>query len=70
MYKRKWFKTFSAAGVISYNPNKIDLSQLPSNLAGTDQSGSTIIATCSSCRLRDVELHPLIKQRIIPKHLA
>ena len=70
MYKRKCFKSISATGVIPYNPNKIDLSQFPSSLAGTDQSGFPIKATCSSCRLQDVELHPLVKQGIIPKHLA
>ena len=63
-------KAFSATGVIPYNPNKIDLSQFPSILAGTDQSGSPINATSSSCRLQDVELHPPIEQGIIPKHLA
>ena len=44
--------------------------QFPSSLAGTDQSGSPIEATCSSCRLQNVELHPLIKQDITPEHLA
>ena len=68
--KENVLKTFSATRVISFNSNKIDLSQFPSSLAGTDQSGSPIKATCSLCRSQDVELYPLIKQGIIPKHLA
>ena len=68
--KENVLKAFSATGVIPYNPNKIDLTQFSSSLAGTDQSGYPIKATSSLCRLQDVELHPLIKQGNIPKHLA
>ena len=68
--KENVLKTFSATGVIPYNPNKIDLSQFPSSLAGTDQSGTPIKVTSSSSRLQDAELHPLVKQSIISKHLA
>ena len=67
--KENVLKAFSATGVIPYSPSKIDLSQFPSTLAGTDQSGSPVKTTYSLCRLQDVELHPLLKQGIIPKHL-
>ena len=70
MYKRNVLKAFSATGVISYNPDKIDLSQFPSSLEGTHQSGSLIKKTCSLYRLQDAELHHLIKQGIIPNHFA
>ena len=33
-------------------------------------SDTPVKATCSSCRSADVELHPLVKQGIIPKRLA
>ena len=46
----------ATTGVLPYNQNKIDLRQFHSSLAGTNQS-----ATCSSCRLQDVELHPVVK---------
>ena len=54
-------KAFSATGVTS---------QFPSSLPGNYQSWSPIKPACSLCRLQDVELHHLVKQGIIPKHLA
>ena len=68
--KENVLKAFSATRVIPYNPNKIDLIQFPSSLAGTDQSGSPIKAICSFSRLQDVKLYPFTKQGIILKHLA
>ena len=54
-------KVSATTEVLPYNQNKIDLHQFHSSLAGTDQSGSPIKATCSSCRLQDVELYPVVK---------
>lgn len=64
-------KSFSATGVLPFNPEKIDLSQFPSSLANaTPISESPVQATCSTCRVANVQLHPLVKQGCIPKKLA
>ena len=64
-------KAFQATGVIPFNPDVIDLSKFPTSLADIEiAADSPIKATCSSCRSANVELHPLVKQGVIPKKLA
>ena len=64
-------KVFSATGVLPFNPAKIDLSQFPSSLANaTPISESPVQATCSTCCVNNVQLHPLVKQGLVPKRLA
>jgi hypothetical protein len=64
-------KAFSATGVMPFNPDAIDLSKFPTSLSlDPMESESPVKATCSTCRYRDVELHPLVRQGVIPKHLA
>lgn len=64
-------KAFSATGVMPYNPNAIDLSKFPTSLSIKPiESESPVKATCSTCKFRDVELHPLVRQGVIPKRLA
>ena len=63
-------KSFSVTGIIPFNPNKIDLSAFPSSSAGIECTDSPIKVTCSSCRARNVELHPAPsthKARCYPK---
>ena len=60
-------KAFSATGVLPFNP----ASQFPSSLANaTPISESPVQATCSTCRVNNVQLHPLVKQGLVPKRLA
>ena len=43
------------------------------SLAGaraTPISESPVQATCSSCRVNNVQLHPLVKSKLVPKKLA
>ena len=64
---------FDATGIVPFNPARIDLSSFPSSSAGADRMVSTdspAKATCSTCRVNNVELHPLVRQGIVPKHLA
>ena len=63
-------KAFSATGIMPYNPSKIDLSLFPSTSPDSYPNDSPLKATCTSCRKENVELHPLVRQNIIPKHLA
>ena len=64
-------KAFQATGVLPFDPTVIDLSKFPTSLADLPKPSDTPVkATCSSCRSADVELHPLVKQGIIPKRLA
>ena len=65
-------KAFSATGVIPFNPQKINLANFPSSRPDTELQAidSPVKATSSTCRVNDVELHPLVKQDVIPKHLA
>ena len=63
-------KAFSATGIMPYNPSKIDLSLFPSSSPDSYPNDSPLKATCTSCRKENVELHPLVRQNIIPKHLA
>ncbi len=63
---------FESTGVVPFNPNKVDLSNYPTSLpsAPVPISESPVKATCSACRVENVELHPLVRQGVIPKHLA
>ena len=62
---------FEATGIMPFNPARIDLSSFPTSYAGADViSDSPIKATCSKCRISNVELHPLVKQGVVPKHIA
>ena len=64
-------KAFSATGVIPFNPNRINLSSFPTSMqCSSEPVVSPVKATCKECRVKNVELHPLVKQGIIPKHLA
>ena len=64
-------KAFSATGGLPFNPEKIDLSQFPSSLANnTPIPEAPVQATCSTCRVNNVQLHPLVKQGCVPKRLA
>lgn len=49
---------------IPCNPQQSDL------LARLFHFTKDINATCSSCTIQDVELYPLVRSGIIPKHLA
>ena len=62
-------KALSAAGVIPYNPKKINLSNFS---AGREENETSILNsyTCSECRVKNVELHPLVRQGEIPVRLA
>ena len=62
-------KAFEKTGVIPFNPSVIDLSRYPSSVQ-SEESESPVKVTCSTCRKENVDLHPLVKQNIIPKHLA
>ena len=56
-------------GLSPFNPAKIQLENYPRSFANV-QSESPVKATCSSCRLKNVELNPLVKQGVIPKNIA
>ena len=68
--KENVLKAFSSTGVMPYDPTKIDLSHFPSSFANAPVEPSPIKATCSECRSNNVELHPLVKQGVVPKKLA
>ena len=68
--KENVFMAFSATGIIPFNPQRIDLTQFPSSFAGAVASDSPVKATCKECRASNVELHPLVKQGVIPKRIA
>ena len=69
--KERVQKAFKVTGVIPFNPDIIDLSKFPTSLADLPPvTDSPVKATYSSCRSADVELHPLVKQGVIPKKLA
>ena len=62
-------KAISATGVIPFNPKKINLSNFS---AGRVENETPILNsyTCSECRVKNVEFHPLIRQGEIPVRLA
>ena len=62
-------KAFSATGVIPFNPNKVNLSQFATSSSSVCPE-SPVKAVCSQCRVNNVELHPLVKQGVVPKRLA
>jgi hypothetical protein len=65
-------KAFEATGVIPFNPSKIDLTQFPtssSTIAGAVNE-SPLKVSCSNCKKENVELHPLVNNKLVPKHLA
>ena len=64
--KENVMKAFSATGVIPYDPSKIDLAAFPSSSATVKEVQSPLKVTCSECRSKNVEFHPLV----IPKKLA
>ena len=61
---------FSATGIIPVNPSIIQLTNYPRSYSDDIVSESPVKATCSSCRSQDVELHPLVRQGVIPKNIA
>ena len=64
-------KAFSATGEVPFNPEKIDISKYPSSSSGFNTViESPIQATCTECHKTNVELHPLVKQGLIPKKIA
>ena len=67
--KENIYMAFSATGIIPFNPAKIQLENYPRSFANV-QSESPVKATCSSCRLKNVELNPLLKQGVIPKNIS
>ena len=64
-------KAFSATGIIPFDPSRVKLSDYPSvDNDAAITSNSPIKATCSNCRKENVELHPLVRNRMISKKLA
>ena len=63
-------KALSATGAIPFNPNNINLSNFPSSSAGRVENETPIDATCSECRVKNVELHPLVRHGKILVRLA
>ena len=63
-------KAFSATGVIPFDPSQIDLSDFPTSASQVNIEVSPMKATCSNCRIQNVQLHPLVKQGVISKRLA
>ena len=69
--KEKVLMAFSATGVIPFNPQRIDLSKYPSSMSSTPGiSDSPAKVKCRDCRVKDVAIHPLVKNGMVPKHLA
>ena len=65
------YKLFSATGVFPYMPEKIDISRYPKDISSDPSpDDSSVHVRCTTCRKNDVELHPLVRQGFIPKHLA
>ena len=63
-------EAFRDTGIIPFNPNQIDLNDYPSSTAPDLQNESPVTIPCSECRVKNVELHPLVRQGVIPKKLA
>ena len=63
MYKGECHESFQC---IPYDPSKIDLAAFPSSSATVKEVQSPLKVTCSECRSKNVEFHPLV----IPKKLA
>ena len=63
-------EAFRATGIIPFNPDQIDLNDYPSSTAPDLQNESPVTIPCSECRVKNVELHPLVRQGVIPKKLA
>ena len=49
---------------------QVDISKYASSFANSEIPESPIKATCSSCMVKEVELHPLVRQGLIPKKIA
>ena len=68
--KENVLRAYSATGLIPFNPKKVDISKYASSFASSNVQESPIKATCSSCMVKEVELHPLVRQGLIPKKIA
>ena len=69
--KEKVLMAFSVTGVIPFNPQRIDLSKYPSSMSSTPGiSDSPAKVKCRDCRVNDIAIHPLVKNGMVPKHLA
>lgn len=63
--------SFSATGIIPFNPKIVNLKDYTSSLSNSDKIPELPIkATCTTCYARNVELHPLVRQGVIPKAVA
>ena len=63
-------EAFRATGSISFSPDQIELNDYPSTTAPDLQTESPVTILCSECLVKKVELHPLVRQEVIPKKLA
>ena len=68
--KENVLRAYSATGLRPFNPKKVDISKYASSFASSNVQESPIKATCSSCMVKEVELHPLVRQGLIPKKIA
>ena len=63
-------EAFRDTGIIPFNPDQIDLNGYPSSTAPDLQNESSVTIPCSECRVKNVELRPLVRLGIIQRKLA
>ena len=56
-------EAFRAMGIIPFNPDQIDLNDYPSSTAPDLQNESPVTIPCSECIGKNIELHPLVRQK-------